>query len=290
MNKLTPYSGKVISEIIKFISIVKNDKVLYINNIRSIKNQSCSNQVKLETTNIINVSNISNTTIGWYQFSFCIYRDNKDFVDFLTKVRELLYSIQYLDKNTTYISVEKLFQEELAKRRQKESNIEESKYIKDGIWATGSLSVPIKLITKVHKRESSRKFPHEIVYSLSKDQHEYYCGFKDESERDLCFSQLTEAMSKLSNNQDKEYSNKVLGDGPNCFITKQNNKEKLTMMETVKKYYKEHEDVLFPLLVVIVLDHFFNNGGLRERIVAMAQGLLDSVQSKLENKQLPSKE
>jgi hypothetical protein len=67
-------------------------------------------------------------------------------------------------------------------------------------------------------------------------------------------------------------------------------KEKKSMKDTIKKYYKEHEDILFPLFIVIILDHFFNNGGLRERIVGMAQSLLDSIQGKLENKQLTPKE
>jgi len=53
------------------------------------------------------------------------------------------------------------------------------------------------------------------------------------------------------------------------------------MMDSIKKYYKDHEDVLFPLLVVIVLDHFFNSGELRSRIVQLAQSLLDGVQTKL---------
>ncbi len=58
-------------------------------------------------------------------------------------------------------------------------------------------------------------------------------------------------------------------------------KGKATMLDSVKKYYKDHEDVLFPLLIVVALDHFFNNGGLREKIVNLAQGLLNGIQDKL---------
>jgi hypothetical protein len=63
-----------------------------------------------------------------------------------------------------------------------------------------------------------------------------------------------------------------------------------SMIDSFKKFYKNHEDVLFPLMIVIVLDHFFNNGALRERIVQIAQGLLDGIQSKLTPKQLPAKD
>ena len=63
-----------------------------------------------------------------------------------------------------------------------------------------------------------------------------------------------------------------------------------SMIDSFKKFYKSHEDVLFPLMIVIVLDHFFNNGALRERIVQIAQGLLDGIQSKLTPKQLPAKD
>jgi hypothetical protein len=53
------------------------------------------------------------------------------------------------------------------------------------------------------------------------------------------------------------------------------------MFNSIQKYYKDHEEVLFPLIIVVVLDHFFNDGALRSKIAQLVQGLLDGIQKKL---------
>ena len=64
-------------------------------------------------------------------------------------------------------------------------------------------------------------------------------------------------------------------------------KGKCGMFDTMKKYWYKHEDTLFPIIVILLLDHFVNDGGLRKRVVAMMSNLLDRLLGKLETKELP---
>lgn len=118
-----------------------------------------------------------------------------------------------------------------------------------------------KDISQIMKQEENNKY---FVYFYHHENNWIRENFNNENERD-------------------RYYDKTISDWED-YLNSQNtgNKQKgKNMLETLKKYYKDHEDVLFPLMVVVVLDHFFNNGGLRERIMALAERLLSGIQNKL---------
>jgi hypothetical protein len=132
--------------------------------------------------------------------------------------------------------------------------------------STNETIIELDKITSIWKRREGQHYQIELLGLNSNDISKSISYTTDEKLRDKEFKQLKAALIK----------NKRKG--------------KPSMLNSIKKYYKDHEDVLFPLLIVIVLDHFFNNGGLRERIVSLAQGLLDGIQEKLGTHQLSALE
>jgi len=52
-------------------------------------------------------------------------------------------------------------------------------------------------------------------------------------------------------------------------------KEKKSMKEQITDYFNKHRDFLFTVFAVILIDHFFLGGALRERIKSLADKLLD---------------
>jgi hypothetical protein len=95
---------------------------------------------------------------------------------------------------------------------------------------------------------------------------------EDKKQRDRDFEELTEALSKLNSTE---------------LIVKETEERKLSIRESARRYYRKHEDILFPLFIVVILDYFFNDSRLRQKIISIAQSLLDSVYLKLAPKQLP---
>jgi len=61
---------------------------------------------------------------------------------------------------------------------------------------------------------------------------------------------------------------------------------KNTMLDSVKNFYKEHENVLFPLFVLVALDYFFNDGRFQKKIAKAIEGIVDRVVDKVSTKQL----
>ena len=53
------------------------------------------------------------------------------------------------------------------------------------------------------------------------------------------------------------------------------------MIDSVKGFYKRHEEVLFPLLVLVAIDYFFNDGRFQKKIVQAINGLVDRLVSKV---------
>lgn len=66
---------------------------------------------------------------------------------------------------------------------------------------------------------------------------------------------------------------------------KEKAKEKTKMIEKIKKSYDKHEDILFPLLIAVVADYFFNDGRFRKKITDVMNSLLDSVTDKFAKKE-----
>ena len=58
------------------------------------------------------------------------------------------------------------------------------------------------------------------------------------------------------------------------------------MIESAKNFYKKHEDVLFPLLVLVALDYFFNDGRFQKKISMAINGLVDNIVTRVTPKQL----
>lgn len=54
------------------------------------------------------------------------------------------------------------------------------------------------------------------------------------------------------------------------------------IMNTLKRYIEEHKGTLYALGVIFLIDHFFLNGALRERITKITTCMLDKVQKTLE--------
>ena len=61
------------------------------------------------------------------------------------------------------------------------------------------------------------------------------------------------------------------------------------MIEKLKEQYEKHEDVLFPLLVVIAMDHFFNDGRFKKRITDIVDSILDSLTDRFSKKEQKEK-
>lgn len=55
-------------------------------------------------------------------------------------------------------------------------------------------------------------------------------------------------------------------------------------MESLKKYFENHQDSLITLAIIIVLDHFLFNGALRTKIQTSVEKLLDTNCKKLAKK------
>ena len=54
-----------------------------------------------------------------------------------------------------------------------------------------------------------------------------------------------------------------------------------SVVETLKSYFKKHEDVLISLAVVLVVDHFIFNGAFREKVEAIVNKLLDKAEKSI---------
>ncbi len=198
-----------------------------------------------------------------WQLAVYDYTDNRHVLSFYNE-KELTEAFEWIN---TYLRTKKSFKE-------KESNCIQGNVFIPNDQYSGSSCYSISSIDGVDKFGDDMLF----LYPLKKEI--YYIL---EKQRDLDFQQLKEALKGTGDKKEKKSTEKLL---PKIKFTG----GKKTMLDSIKGYYKDHEDVLFPLLIVIVLDHFFNNGGLRERIVNLTQGLLDGIQTKLDGKQLISKE
>jgi hypothetical protein len=71
------------------------------------------------------------------------------------------------------------------------------------------------------------------------------------------------------------------------FLNKKETKGiKTNMLDSVKNFYKKHEDILFPLLVLVALDYFFNDGRFQKKIALAIEGIVDRVINKVTPKKL----
>ena len=50
-----------------------------------------------------------------------------------------------------------------------------------------------------------------------------------------------------------------------------------------KSYFQKHEETLMTIVLVMVIDHFFLNGALKDKIQGLLTGILDSTEKKLAN-------
>jgi hypothetical protein len=48
------------------------------------------------------------------------------------------------------------------------------------------------------------------------------------------------------------------------------------MMNSIKDYMKKHQDVIFTLVIIILVDHFVFNGALKNKIKETLEGILDT--------------
>ena len=108
---------------------------------------------------------------------------------------------------------------------------------------------------------------------------------EDEKISDQDYERLKEVLSKHSLKEE----NTKISDKENT-ITKIIIKEKKSMIDKLKEYYKQHEDIIFPLLIVVAIDYFFNDGRCQKKIKNMIEGMLDTISSKFERKMLPEGE
>jgi hypothetical protein len=63
-------------------------------------------------------------------------------------------------------------------------------------------------------------------------------------------------------------------------LLKQTEERGKTMLDKIKKQWNNHEDVLFPLLVLWLLDYFFNDGRFQKKITNVVEGILEKVTDK----------
>jgi len=57
--------------------------------------------------------------------------------------------------------------------------------------------------------------------------------------------------------------------------------EKKPMKEQIKEYLNKHRDLIFTVCVVLLIDHFFLGGSLRERVKSLVNKLLDKTEATL---------
>lgn len=72
-----------------------------------------------------------------------------------------------------------------------------------------------------------------------------------------------------------------------AFDIKQKTKEKKSMFGYTKEYFEKHKETVMTISVVLLIDHFFLHGALRERIRSLLEGVLSSMETRLG---LPHKE
>lgn len=64
------------------------------------------------------------------------------------------------------------------------------------------------------------------------------------------------------------------------FIRRFKLKKGSPMLEQVKKYYEKHQDVIFTIGAVLLMDYFLFNGALRTRVKELVEKMLRSVEKK----------
>ena len=52
------------------------------------------------------------------------------------------------------------------------------------------------------------------------------------------------------------------------------------MIESVKEFYREHENVLFPLFLLVGLDYLFNDGRFQGKISQAIENIIDGISGK----------
>jgi len=64
---------------------------------------------------------------------------------------------------------------------------------------------------------------------------------------------------------------------------------KMNIWENVKKIFQRHEDTIFTLGIVILIDHFFLHGALASRVKSLMEAMIDSLEKSLKGAKNDSK-
>lgn len=88
--------------------------------------------------------------------------------------------------------------------------------------------------------------------------------FKDVLDRDLAFEKY------------------FINNSPTTISTENNKTNKMnTITEDIKSFIKEHKNVIYYIVIILLVDHFFLNGKLREKTQALIEKLLGNVEKKI---------
>lgn len=66
-----------------------------------------------------------------------------------------------------------------------------------------------------------------------------------------------------------------------AFDIKPKKQEKKSMFGYTKEYFEKHKETVMTVSVVLLIDHFFLHGALRERIRSLLEGILKSAEQRL---------
>jgi hypothetical protein len=113
-------------------------------------------------------------------------------------------------------------------------------------------------------RHNKKQFTIEIY--IDNREHSSTVCYEKESDRDEDYEEIEGLIFNRDNNK------------------KHNKKEKkgISMIESVKNFYKEHENVLFPLFMLIGLDYLFNDGRFQGKISQAIENIIDGISKKSE--------
>ena len=108
-----------------------------------------------------------------------------------------------------------------------------------------------------------------LIKCLLKNGKEKWWSWTNEKERDKSYDG---AVNKL------------------CFVNlksenKIEQKGNYKMLDQLKDYFKKHQEIFMTVFFVLLEDHFFFNGALRERVKKLVEGLLTKVENSLTSKE-----
>jgi len=148
--------------------------------------------------------------------------------------------------------------------------------------------IQLKNLTK-HKRTKKEKkmkipfkpdIPNKVIIDLSKIKN--IRKYKDNYCNNYIIADDYELEYNTTEKRDNDYD-KML----NLIYKEQKQltkkKEKgINMIESVKKFYKEHENILFPLFLLVGLDYLFNDGRFQGKISQAIENIIDGISKKSE--------